>query len=304
MELRDIEYFAVIAEHGHLGRAAETLGLSQPALSKSLRRLEEALRVKLVKRTAKGVELTPEGSVLVLRVRELRLSLQSIGREITEVKEGRIGHVRLGVGFPGSEEFLSAAFAMLLEDAPHTRLMVSVSDNDVMIPALRNGELDLIVNYYLGTVAPIEGLVFEHLYDDENVVCASVKHRLAIQEQVTLAELAKERWALTDPALALHRRLHEKFRDDGLGPPNIALEARSAALRLRTVASSHLLDWTSRKVVEQSALASEVKILPIEELTWRRPVGLIYRRENYLPPAVSRFIEILKASAKEMTQSS
>ena len=54
MELRDIEYFAVIAEHGHLGRAADALGLSQPALSKSLRRLEQALQVKLVKRTPKG----------------------------------------------------------------------------------------------------------------------------------------------------------------------------------------------------------------------------------------------------------
>ena len=88
MELRDIEYFAVIAEHGHLGRAADALGLSQPALSKSLRRLEHALHVKLVKRTPKGVELTAEGSVLLLRVRELRLSLQGVAREIADMSSG------------------------------------------------------------------------------------------------------------------------------------------------------------------------------------------------------------------------
>jgi DNA-binding transcriptional LysR family regulator len=58
MELRDIEYFAVIAEHGSLARAAEGLGLSQPALSKCLRWLENAVEAKLVKRTSKGVELT------------------------------------------------------------------------------------------------------------------------------------------------------------------------------------------------------------------------------------------------------
>jgi DNA-binding transcriptional LysR family regulator len=300
MELRDIEYFAIIAEQGHLGRAAETLGLSQPALSKSLRRLEEALQVKLVKRTAKGVELTSEGSVLALRVRELRLSLQSIGREITEVSEGRLGHIRLGVGFPGSEQFLSAAFAKFLKDAPRARLIVSVSDNDVMVPALLNGELDLIVNYLL-TAAPIEGLIFEHLYHDENVVCASVKHRLAGKKEVTLAELARERWALSDPALAPHRRLHEKFRDRGFEPPKIALEARSAALRLRTVASSDLLDWTSREFVRQSALAPRLKILPVKELAWIRPIGLIYRRETYRAPAVVRFIEILKTRAKDIS---
>jgi len=58
MELRDIEYFEEIAEQRHLGRAAERLGLSQPALSKSLRRLEEAMQVKLFDRNAKGLELT------------------------------------------------------------------------------------------------------------------------------------------------------------------------------------------------------------------------------------------------------
>jgi DNA-binding transcriptional LysR family regulator len=111
MELRDIEYFAVIAEHGHLGRAADALGLSQPALSKSLRRLEQALQVKLVKRTPKGVEWTAEGSVLLLRVRELRLSLQGVAREIADVSQGRVGHLRIGVSAAISEQLLSVAFA-------------------------------------------------------------------------------------------------------------------------------------------------------------------------------------------------
>ncbi len=65
MELRDIEYFEEIAEQRHLGRAADRLGLSQPALSKSLRRLEEAMQVKLFNRNAKGLELTAEGSLLL-----------------------------------------------------------------------------------------------------------------------------------------------------------------------------------------------------------------------------------------------
>ena len=84
MELRDVEYFAVIAEHSHLGRAARVLGISQPALSKSLGRLEAAVGAKLVRRTSKGVELTVEGATLQRRVVELRLSLQSVAREINE----------------------------------------------------------------------------------------------------------------------------------------------------------------------------------------------------------------------------
>ena len=270
MEWRDIEYFAIVAEHGHLGRAANALHLSQPALSKSLRRLEHDLQVKLVKRTPKGIALTAEGSVLLLRVRDLRLSLQSLRREIMDVGEGRLGHARVGVGFPGPEKFLSEAFAMLLEDAPRTRLVVSHSDNDLMLPALHNGDLDLVVHYLPAASTP-EGLVCEHLFDDEYVVYASLEHRLAGRKKVALGEIAQERWLSTDPALHGHRRLHEVFRDHGLQPPNIAMEARATALRLRMVAGSNLVDWTSRNFIEQSAMASNLAIIPVKELAWVRP---------------------------------
>ena len=298
MELRDIEYFAVIAEHGHLGRAADALGLSQPALSKSLRRLEQALHVKLVKRTPKGVELTAEGFVLLLRVRELRLSLQGVAREIADVSQGRVGHLRIGVSTAISEQFLSVAFATLLKDGPRTKLIVSVSDNDLMVPALCNGELDLIIHYL--PVTPPEGVVCEHLYDSEYVVCASAKHRLAGRKQVTLAELAQERWALNELTLPAQQRLLEKFRDSGFPPPRVAFQSRSAALRLRTVGSSDLLTIASRDCIEQATSAATVITLPVDALAWLRPVGLIFRRETYLPPVGRRFIEIIKAMAKDM----
>jgi DNA-binding transcriptional LysR family regulator len=298
MELRDIEYFAVIAEHGNLGRAADALGLSQPALSKSLRRLEQALQVKLVKRTPKGVELTAEGSVLLLRVRELRLSLQGVAREIADVSQGRVGHLRIGVSAAISEQLLSVAFAKLLKDAPRTKLIVSVSDNDLMVSALCNGELDLIIHYV--PVTPPEGVVCQHLYDSEYVVCASVKHRLAGRKQVTLAELAQERWALNELTLPAQQRLLEKFRDSGFPPPRVAFQSRSAALRLRTVGSSDLLTIVSRDCIEQATSAATVITLPVNALAWLRPVGVIFRRETYLPPVGRRFIEIIKAMAKDM----
>src|SRR4051812_11411328 len=135
MELRDIEYFAVIAQHGHLGRAAEALRLTQPALSKSLRRLEEALDAKLVKRTPRGVELTAEGAALLERVRGLRLSLQDVAREVKDVSEGRVGHLRVGVGESIAEYLLPTAFEALLRDSPRMSLRIHVSDNDQMLPA-------------------------------------------------------------------------------------------------------------------------------------------------------------------------
>jgi DNA-binding transcriptional LysR family regulator len=220
-----------------------------------------------------------------------------VSREIAEVGEGRVGHLRIGVGFPQQEEFLASAFAALLKDAPRTTFNVIVSDNDVMVPAMRNGELDLIFNV-LPVMSSPDGLVREHLYDDEQVVCASVRHRLAERKRVTLADLVNERWTVSSLVQPSQHRLHEAFRNAGLPPPRIAIESRSPILRLRSVANSDLVDWTSRRFIEQSDLASALKILPVKELAWWRPIGLVYRQESYLPPAMGRFIEIVKASAK------
>jgi DNA-binding transcriptional LysR family regulator len=295
MDLRDINYFTVLAEHSHLGRAADALGISQPALSKSLRRLESALAVKLVKRTPKGVELTAEGSALRRRASELRLSLQSVTREIKEVSEGRVGHLHVGIGAAISEEFLSSAFARLLKEAPRTMLNIRVSDNDVMVPAMKNGELDMIVNYRWKQ--PDETL-YEHLYDDDYVVCAAAHHRLAGRKQIKLRDLVDERWALSEPVLHSQQRLHAVFRDAGLPPPNVGLECRSTAIRLRAVAKSDLLDFTSRSVVRQFG-GPAVRILAVSELAWRRSVGLLRRKETYLPPVAGRFIDILRSMAKD-----
>src|SRR5262249_11851570 len=162
-------------------------------------------------------------------------------------------------------ELVASAFAALLKDAPRTSLIVTVSDNDVMVPALRNGELDLIFNV-LPMIGSVEGLVREHLYDDEQVVWAATGHRLADRKHVTLSDLAKERWAVSALAQTSQQRLHEAFRDAALPPPSIAVECRSPSLYLQTVARSEILGWAQRRFVEESNLASALTILPVTEL--------------------------------------
>jgi DNA-binding transcriptional LysR family regulator len=296
MELRDIEYFAVLADHRHFGRAAAALGITQPALSKSLQRLETLLEARLVERSTKAVELTPEGAVLRLRVNELRLSLQSVTKEIKEIGDGRVGTLRIGVGGAISEEFLASAFAKFRETAPRATLSVVVSDNDLMVPALRQGELELLVNYYTTVQAP--DVVCEHLYYDDYVVCAATSHRLAKRKRLALADLVGEHWAWADPSLGSQQKLRESFRDAGLPPPHVGLEVRSTVLRLRAVSRSDLLDFTSRAVIEQLA-SPDVAILPIRELTWRRSVGLLRRKASYVPRSIERLIDILRCSSTD-----
>jgi DNA-binding transcriptional LysR family regulator len=295
MELRDIEYFVVLGDHRHFGRAAAALGITQPALSKSLQRLETVLATKLVERTSKGVELTAEGMALRGRANELRLSLQSVAREIREIGDAHVGTLRIGVGGAISEQFLASAFARLRKEAPRATLHVLVSDNDVMVPALRQTELDLVINYYM--TVQTDDVLCEHLYHDEYFVCAAATHRLAKRKRVELTDLVEESWTWADPSLGSQQKLRETFRDAGLPPPRVGLECRSTALRLRSAMQSDLLDFTSLAVIRQLG-STDIAVLPVKELTWRRSVGLLRRKTNYVSRMTERLIGILRSLSK------
>src|ERR1051326_22145 len=220
MQLRDIDYFAVVARHGHLGRAAEALGLSQPALSMSLRRLEKSAQAKLVKRTPKGVELTAVGTALLSHVNRLRLVREDLGREVADLAHGRAGHLRIGASPSNAEVFGPEACSALLMEAPKVTLNIAVLDNDELLPALRKGDLDIAVIHTQQQVLP--DVTQEVFREDEFVVYCASTHRLAKRRSITLDDLAQERWAISaagafGPLLSLRRAFEER----GLPAPHI-----------------------------------------------------------------------------------
>jgi DNA-binding transcriptional LysR family regulator len=293
MELRDIEYFAVVAEHGNLRRASEVLDLSPPALSKSLRRLEKSMQAKLVERTSKGVALTPVGTALLAQVSRLRLTLRDIRREAEDLSQGRAGHLRIGVGATTVED-VPEGCAALLKEAPSLTAQIIVGDNDVMVPALLDGGLDLILNVI--PESPYTGCVQKHLFDDVFVVCASADHRLAKRKRLSLGDVAHERWTLSAPAVLNVQHIHRVFQASGLPAPQVAIEARPLGLRLQICASTDLLTFCARRTLHVLAPRFRLKELPVKELEWRRAVGVIYRSESYLSPAARRLIRLLERS--------
>ena len=298
-EPRDIQYFAVVADLGHVGRAAEELGLSQPALSKSLRRLESAIGAKLVRRTPKGVDLTAVGAALAARARGLRLSLDDIARETADLVQGRAGRVRIGTGTGIAVNLLPAACAAMLKEAPRVAVKITVATPDALAPALSAGELDL------GIMATRPGgyddLVHEPLFEEAFVVLASARHRLARKKRVTLADLAQERWALGGRGTG-QEALSHAFIQNGMTPPVVAVQAISVEFRLQLLRLTNLLGFGPRRCVHSKVYGYRLVELPVKGLSVRRTIGAHYRKDAYLPPAALRFIEILQAAAKQIVE--
>ena len=297
MDLRDIEYFTVVAQHGHLGRAAEALGLGQPALSMSLRRLEKSAQAKLVRRTPKGVELTAVGIALLSHASKLRLARDDLAREVADLAHGRAGHLRIGASPSNAYVSLPEACSALLMEAPKITVNVAVLDNDALLPALRKGDLDIAITHTQQLSQP--DVVMEWFREDEFVVYCASSHRLAKRETITLHDLADERWAVATsasgafgPMLVLRKALEE----GGLPAPRITLVSDLVMFRLRAVARSDLLGTAVKVNIEGAATRLHLKILPIRRSDWVRRVAVAYRKDAYLSPAARRFIEILKAN--------
>jgi DNA-binding transcriptional LysR family regulator len=298
MNLRDVQYFAVVAEYRHLGRAAEALGLSQPALSMSLRRLEGYVRTKLVRRTPKGVDLTVSGEAVYAHARRLRLSVDDMSREVADLSAGRAGHLRIGTPPAFTPHLVATACEALLKEAPKVTLKVTVSERNTLLTGVRNGMLDLVVTIIQ---APRhENLVEEHLYDEEYVVFASANHPLAKRRQLTLADLLQERWTMAAIDNPSWQRLSQAFGDAGLTTPVLGIETTDLPLRHHLVASSNLLAFASRDVARYAAARFRIVELRVKDLTYIRRVGVICRKDAYLSPAARRFIEILKTTVKEI----
>ena len=296
MEPRDLEYFAVVAEHGNLGRAAEALNLSQPALSKSLRRLERWTRMKVVKRTPKGVELTAVGAALLSHAQRLHLSLDDIEHEVADLRNGQAGHVRAGADVFCADNLMPATCAAFLKEAPKTTAKIVIGPIDMLLSALHKGDLDLIV-----TLIPAfsDEDVVQPLFEQDFAVYASASHRLARLKRVTIDDLIHERWVFPVKDSLSWQWVRHVFADHDLPAPITALETPSLSIKLSAVASTDLLGFTGTRVLRQAAARLPLVDLRVQEFAWRVRLGVRYRKDAYVSPAVHRFIDALQGATRD-----
>lgn len=298
MEIRDLQYFAVVAEHQNIARAAEALELSATALSKCLRRLEKSVGAKLVQRAAKGITLTTVGAALLVRIGTLQGTLSDVRREAADLGQGDAGHINVGVSPGASENFVADACVSLSKMCTAITLRVFTGVISVLSNRLHKGEIDFCVAGPQSFSAT--ECIQEHLYHNPFVVFASASHRLAIRKQVSIADIAGERWASSNSiALPQWQELFRAFENSRLPLPSVALETNSTAVRFAAIAYSDYLGFTSREFLRQEARRYALVELAVNDLSIAATVSIIYRKGAYLSPAARRLIDILKAQARE-----
>ncbi|SEB25311.1 LysR family transcriptional regulator [Variovorax sp. YR216] len=291
LNLRDLRYFEAAAQTENLGRAAETIARSQPALTKAIRRLEQTVGGPLFEKAGRGVRLTPVGQVLLEEARRLRVSADEALRHVADFSQGVAGLVRIGSGTVSVGALLPQVCHVLLSQAPKAQVSIEVGASFDLLEHLRQKQLDLVV----GLLPPEkdELLIRHPLAMEEVVVAGRTAHPIFKTRRISLEMLLDYPWVLPKPEAPSRQWLEAAFAAHGLPPPTVQIEANSIPLLPQLIAGTDLLSFVSRHTIASERRARLREVQP-SLLVLRRELGVSSRSGGYLSPVSQRLLELLK----------
>ena len=291
METRDIEYLLAIEKSGGVGKAAEALGMSQPALTKAIQRIESQVGVTLFERTGNGVVATPAGTRFLQRARRITLEYEDTLKEMRAMKSGEVGMLRLGYSPTVPSALVFGTCQQLMRDRPAARIRLRQHLAEDLCRLLSAGELDLMI----GPVPQGEAGSFmtTSLFRDRLAVIADEAHPLHQKRNVQLADLAEQAWLLPMNNIALRRQIDAVFRHHGLVAPEPRIEFDFGSHSLVQLIRGTLVIC----VASQEVVTGESGLKAIEwdtkTLDLSRNIGVSARFGGYLSPLAERMIELL-----------
>ena len=222
MELRHLRYFVAVAEDLHFGRAANHLHTSQSSLSQQVRNLETELKVDLLRRVKRHVELTPAGSRFLLEARGILAAAERAAGLARETAREESRKIVIGISPETDWAFLGKALRLFGEQAPSVEVLFQNLTPEAQIASLHEGRIDI---GFVGLPIEAEGIVSEVTGRERLVAAIPGKHPMARNGRIRLRELSGEAYALWPRHLSPVRydQLLSIFRRAGFGPP-IAME--------------------------------------------------------------------------------
>jgi DNA-binding transcriptional LysR family regulator len=299
--LDDLTYFLAVAETGLAHRAAAIVGISQPALTKSIQRLESQLGMPLFERSPKGMQLTTYGIAFQRHAVGLRAAYEDALHQMDEIHRGTLAKVRIGAT-PATEPLVTSAFVSLLVNRPALHLDSIVQLSDALMRALRNGVIDI-------AVAPVplplpDDLVAVQLSSQTtSIVCRSKHPLMKLHGEATAKDLAKYSWILPGPGVSARHQLTTYFQKNNVEGPHVQVQSdySSPSGVFHMTANTDLLSICS---TQYQAMAERLglRILETKDGYFPREIACLMRKQGELSPLTSTFLDqLVKEVTKEKT---
>ncbi|WP_375428951.1 LysR substrate-binding domain-containing protein [uncultured Sphingomonas sp.] len=294
MKLVQLRHLTTVAELGGLRRAARHLGIAQPAITRSIRDLEQELGATLFERSSGGMKLTPIGEAFVRRSVAVQMELDRARDEVQQLKGVSTGVVSIGLSTAPHVAMLPKVLEPFRRRYPDVRLRIAEGLFPTLEPAIRDGSVD----FYVGPLSEdrLAGeFMVEKLFDNQRVVLCRRGHPLA--GATSLAELADARWVATSVTANSEAELFPLFEKRGLPNPVIAVQAQSALSMITVAASSDILTMLPRQWLDFARAGRLLVQIPLREELAAPAICVVIRANLPLTPVAEHLCDLFRRSA-------
>ena len=299
-QARRLQVFVKLCETHHMQTVASLLGLSQPAISSTLKVLESGCGHTLFERTPRGLLPTRASLDILFPVRRALNELRHIDTDISALQGTLQGVVQVGALPLGRTRILPEAIVRLMAEHPGIQVITNESPFDLLATELRAGDVDFIFGA-LRSTAYASDLSGEALLTEEMVVLARRGHPLYSKSTVQ-TELADAQWVLPRAGSPARHMLDDCFTAFGIAPPRPMVESGDMAIIRGLLLRSDMLAAVSAHQLEPEIASGELCILPLELRHTSRAIGLTSRTASLHSPVAQALMGVIRQVIQEQTQ--
>ncbi|HVY81561.1 MAG TPA: LysR substrate-binding domain-containing protein [Steroidobacteraceae bacterium] len=297
IKTRQLMLLIAIGDEGNIHRAAEILRVSQPAASKLLKDLEDALGVTLFERLPRGMRPTWYGEAMIRHARMALSNLAQAGSELEALKTGRFGEVTVGAITGPALSLLPQAVAIVAREQPNLRVQLVVESSDVLLERLVQSKLDIMVGR-LSETHDKTNLAYERLADEPVCAVARPNHPLLSDPSLTLRHLEDAPWIVPPVGSVLRHRFELMFQEAGHSVPPQLIETSSILFMTKMLQESDFIAVIPTEVARYYASYGMLAILPIKLSCTMDAFGIILRKDWLLSPAAKVVLRALQSAAR------
>ncbi len=278
LRLRQLRLVLALAEFGSLRRAADDIGMTQPAATKMLHEIESLLGVGLFERLPRGMRATAFGETVIYYARMVFAELSGMREELVALASG----------------LLTRTIATLKQSHPRLSMSIQVDTSDVLVQALLQDQLDVVLGR-IPTGARAEELLFDSLGEEVLCVIAGAQNPLAQATHLTWGELQEHTWVLQQHPSPMRAIINQAFHDARVDIPGSIVETTSIMTLLALVQQTDMLGVTPLSVVNDYPGRHLLAVLPIAFEPRLPPYGLIRRRHRVQSSAMQTFMVAVRS---------
>ena len=294
IRLRHLHTFVAVAQQGTLGRAAETLNLSQPALSKTLNELEQLTGTRLFERGRLGAQLTLVGEQFLTHAVKVLDALNSAGQALNR-KEGLNNDiVRIGALPTAALGILPTVIGQFHKQQKDITLQVATMNNTMLLAGLKSGEIDIGIGR-MSDPELMSGLHYELLFLESLKLVVRPGHPL-LQETVTLSRVMEWPVVVSPKGTVPRQNAEALLQSQGCKMPAGCIETLSASLSRQLTVDFDYVWFVPSGAVKDDLLRGVLTALPIATQGAGEPIGILTRVDATLTPGTQTLLSAIRKS--------